>query len=649
MDRMQELVQELDKHIYNYYVLDNPTISDAEYDKLYDELVELERKTGIILPNSPTQRVGGAVLEGFNKHRHEVQLYSLDKCQSKEELEKWVNGVKKVLPTATFAVEYKFDGLTIVCKYQNGYFVEASTRGNGIIGEDVTEQAKTIRSIPLKIPFKNELIIQGEGMITLSNLEKYNKTSTEPLKNARNAVAGAIRNLDPKETAKRNLDLFSYQILKIDGKNFNTQQEMHDFLVENGFKTGDYFKICTTFNEIWAEIEHIGNVKKSLDILMDGVVIKLNEVEHRDEFGYTAKFPKWAIAFKFPAEELSTTLEDVVWQVGRTGKLTPIAVIDPVNLAGASVKRATLNNMGDIERKKVKIGSRVFVRRSNEVIPEILGLAEDMPNSKEITAPTHCPSCGSELVENGANLFCPNSSSCPEQIIDRLTSFASREAMDIEGFSIMTAGELYEKLGVRTFDDIYKLTREDILKLENFKDKKADNLLKAIQKSRNVTLPKFIFALGIEGVGVKTAKDLSKKFGSLEKLRNASFEDILSIYNIGEVIAKNIFEYFRNEDKISELNELLKYVNVEVYRESISENEFTNKKVVITGTFERFGRVELTSLLESFGTQVVSSVSKNTDVVLAGENAGSKLAKANALGVKVIEEKEFYRILDGQN
>ena len=243
MDRMQELVQELDKHIYNYYVLDNPTISDAEYDKLYDELVELERKTGIILPNSPTQRVGGAVLEGFNKHRHEVQLYSLDKCQSKEELEKWVNGVKKVLPTATFAVEYKFDGLTIVCKYQNGYFVEASTRGNGIIGEDVTEQAKTIRSIPLKIPFKNELIIQGEGMITLSNLEKYNKTSTEPLKNARNAVAGAIRNLDPKETAKRNLDLFSYQILKIDGKNFNTQQEMHDFLVENGFKTGDYSKI----------------------------------------------------------------------------------------------------------------------------------------------------------------------------------------------------------------------------------------------------------------------------------------------------------------------------------------------------------------------------------------------------------------------
>ena len=649
MDRMQELVQELDKHIYNYYVLDNPTISDAEYDKLYDELVKLEKETGIILPNSPTQRVGGEVLEGFKKHRHEVQLYSLDKCQSKEELEKWVYGIKKVFPAATFAVEYKFDGLTIVCKYQNGFFVEASTRGNGIIGEDVTEQAKTIRSIPLKIPFKNELLIQGEGMITLSNLEKYNKTSTEPLKNARNAVAGAIRNLDPKETAKRKLDLFSYQILKIDGKTFKTQEEMHNFLVENGFKTGDYFKICTSFQEIWQQIEHIGNIKKSLDILMDGVVIKLNEVSHRDEFGYTAKFPKWAIAFKFPAEELSTTLEDVVWQVGRTGKLTPIAIIDPVNLAGASVKRATLNNMGDIERKKVKIGSRVFVRRSNEVIPEILGLAEDMPNSKEITAPTHCPSCGAELIENGANIFCPNSSSCPEQIIDRLTNFASREAMDIDGFSIMTAGDLYEKLGVKKFHELYTLTREDVLKLENFKDKKADNLLNAINSSKNATLPKFIYALGIEGVGVKTAKDLAKKFGNLENLRNASFEDILSVFNIGEVIAKNIFDYFHNEDNVEELDKLLNFVKVENYREEIKENEFTNKKVVITGTFERFGRIELTALLESFGAQVVGSVSKNTDLVLAGESAGSKLAKAQTLGVKVMEEEEFYRVLDGQN
>ncbi len=645
MDRMHELVEELDKHIYNYYVLDKPTISDAEYDKLYDELVKLEKESGIILPNSPTQRVGGEVLEGFKKHKHEIQLFSLDKCQSAVELEKWVDDIKKVLPSATFAVEYKFDGLTLVCKYNNGYFVEASTRGNGVVGEDVSEQAKTIRSVPLKIPFKGELLLQGEGMITLSNLAEYNKKATEPLKNARNAVAGAIRNLDPKETAKRKLDWFTYQILKCENKTFKTQEEMHEFLHNNGFKTGDYFKICSSFKEIWTEIEHIGKIKKSLDILMDGVVIKLNQVEHRDEFGYTAKFPKWAIAYKFEAEELSTTLKDVVWQVGRTGKITPIAVIEPVELAGACIKRATLNNMGDIERKKVKVGSRVFVRRSNEVIPEILGLAEDTVDSKEIVPPETCPSCGTKLVENGANLFCPNKYACPEQIIDRITNFASRDAMEIDGFSIMTAGEMYHKLNVRNFDDIYKLTKQEILKLDNFKEKKAQNLIDAINKSKKTTLPKFIFALGIDGVGQKTAKDLAKKFGTLENLKNASFEDIFEIYNIGEIIAKNIYNYFKDERNIKEIDELLKYIEIDKYREDIKENNFTNKKVVITGTFEKFNRIEMTSLLESFGAQVVDSVSKKTDLVIVGENAGSKLVKANALGVKTITEKEFYEMI----
>lgn len=645
MDRMHELVAELDKHIYNYYVLDKPTISDAEYDRLYDELVSLEKQTGIILPNSPTQRVGGQVLEGFKKHEHEVPLYSLDKCQSREELEKWYEGVKKVAPEASFAVEYKFDGLTLVCKYKDGYYVSASTRGNGTVGEDVTEQAKTIRSVPLKIPFKGELIVQGEGMITLSNLAEYNKTSDEPLKNARNAVAGAIRNLDPKQTAKRKLDWFPYQILKCDGKSFKSQEEMHDFLKENGFKTGDFFKICRSFDQIYGEIEHIGKVKKSLDILMDGVVIKLNEVSLRDEFGYTAKFPKWAMAYKFAPEELSTILEDVVWQVGRTGKLTPIAKIAPVELAGASVRRATLNNIGDIVRKNVKIGSRVFVRRSNEVIPEILGLAEELPGSKEIVVPEHCPSCGTKLVENGANIFCPNTDGCPEQIIDRLTNFASREAMNVEGFSIQTATDLYEKLGVRNFVDLYKLTREQILTLENFKDKKADNLLNSIKKSKNVTLPKFIFALGIGGVGAKTAKDLSKAFGSLENLRKASQEEIAEVYNIGDVIAKNITEYFSSDKNKEMLDELLKIVHIEKFRDDITENSFTGKKVVVTGTLEKYSRNEITALLESFGAQVVGSVSKNTDFVLVGDNAGSKLAKANALGVKTIPESEFYSLI----
>ena len=645
MERMKELVNELDKHIYNYYVLDKPTISDYEYDKMYDELVKLEKESGIVLPNSPTQRVGGQILDGFVKYNHEIQLFSLDKCQSADELKKWIDDIKKVYPSANFSVEYKYDGLTIVCKYKDGYFVEAGTRGNGLVGENVTMQVKTIKSVPLKIPFKNELIVQGEGMITLSNLADYNKTSKEPLKNARNAVAGAIRNLDPKETAKRKLDWFTYQILKCDGKKFETQQEMNDFLIENGFKTGDFFKICKNFEEVWKEIQRIDSEKRNYNILMDGIVIKLNQVEHRQEFGYTAKFPKWAIAYKFKPEEISTILEDVVWQVGRTGKITPIGIIEPVELAGASIRRATLNNFGDIKRKQVKIGSRVFVRRSNEVIPEILGIAEDLPNSTEIIAPQKCPSCGTDVIENGANLFCPNKDNCPEQIIDRITNFASKEGVDIDGFSIMTAEELFYKLGVKSFHQLYELKKEDFLKLETFKDKKSQNLLSSIESSKITTLPKFIYALGIDGVGVKTAKDIAKKFTSLNNLKNAELEDILNIYNIGDVIAENIYEYFHNDKNLEEISNLLKYISIEDYNLNIKQNEFTNKKVVITGTFEKYNRQQLTELLESFGAQVIDSVSKKTDYVIVGQNAGSKLAKARNLGINVVMEQDFYKMI----
>ena len=646
MDRMKELVAELDKHIKNYYVYDNPTISDAEYDKLYDELVALEKQTGIILPNSPTQRVNGEVLEGFQKHKHEVQLYSLNKCQNKEDLEKWLKGVKQVEPKATFSLEYKFDGLTIVCEYQNGYYKGAYTRGDGVIGEDVTEQVRTIKSVPLKIDFKGKLLVRGEGMITLSNLKEYNKSSSEPLKNARNAVAGAIRNLDPKETAKRRLDLFCYEVLMAENKSFRTQYEMQEFLVQQGFKTGEYFKIFKDFDELYNEIQLIGKNKSEFDILMDGAVVKLNEIPLRDEFGYTAKFPKWAIAYKYPPEELSTTLEDVVWQVGRTGKLTPIALIEPVELAGACVRRATLNNMTDIKRKQVKIGSRVFVRRSNEVIPEILGLAEDKAGSKEVIQPEFCPSCKHKLIEDGANIFCPNSQNCPEQIIDRLTNFASREAMNIDGFSIQTVSELYEKKGVKDFSSLYELKKEDFLYLENFKDKKANNMINAIEKSKNVTLPKFLNALGIEGVGVKTSKDLAKRFKSLENIMTASLLDIASVYNVGQVVAQNIVDYFADEKNKNQIEKLIQILNIEKYQDDIQENAFTGKKVVITGTFEKYSRIELTSLFESFGASVIGSVSKNTDFLVAGENAGSKLSKAQSLGVNIITEQAFYAMLN---
>ena len=384
IEEMKKLIKEIEKHNYNYYVLDNPTISDSEYDKLYYSLVDLEKETGVILPYSPTQRVGDTVLEGFTKKRHEVNLYSLNKVRDFEALEDWVNDMEKLTGGTDFAVEYKFDGLNLVIEYRDGIYFSATTRGNGSIGEDVTEQVRTIRSVPLQINFKGRLIVQGEGMMTNKSFAQYNKTAFEKLKNPRNAVAGAIRNLDVKETAKRKLDFFCYSILLCDGKVFKTQKDMREFLVANGFQTGNYFKICKNVHEIIHCINEIDLVKNKLDVMIDGMVIKINQVAPRDEIGFTAKFPRWAVAYKFVAQEATTLLKKVTWQVGRSGRVTPIAELEPVELAGATIRRATLNNIDDIRRKDVYENARVFVRRSNEVIPEIMGLAEKNDNSKVI-------------------------------------------------------------------------------------------------------------------------------------------------------------------------------------------------------------------------------------------------------------------------
>ncbi len=643
---MQKLIKELNVHIRNYYVLDKPTISDVEYDRLYDKLQALERETGVVYPNSPSNRVGGEILKGFKKFNHDVPLFSLDKCNSYEELENFVIGVKKDFPDAEFSVEYKFDGLSIVVEYENGLFKRAGTRGNGKVGEDVTEQVKTIKSVPLEIPFKGKLIVQGEGLISLSNLEKYNKTAAEPLKNARNAVAGAIRNLDPKVTASRNLDWIVYSINYIEGKKFKTQKESIEFLKENGFKISDFFHIEKDVKNIEKLIDEVDKIKSSLDILMDGMVIKTNQIAYREEMGYTAKFPRWAIAYKFEAQEISTMLEDVVWQVGRTGKITPIGIVEPVELAGATIKRATLNNASDIQRKRVKIGSRVFLRRSNEVIPEILGLAEEYPTSKEIEIPTTCPSCGEKLVEIGANLFCKNEN-CPEQVIDTLTHFASRDAMNIEGYRDKTSELFFNQLGVRSPSDLYKLTLEQLTNLEGFKDKKAQNLIDAIEKSKNVKLSNFIFALGIDNVGKKTAGDLAKVFKTLENLKNATKEELQAIRDIGDVVAECVYNYFRDDKNLTEIEKLKEVgVKIEEQADNIVKNSvFNGKTFVLTGSLEKYSRNEASEILTNLGANVSSSVSKNTDYVLAGENAGSKLSKAQNLGIKIISENEFEQML----
>ena len=647
-NRKKELVDILNKWAYEYYVLDNPTVSDKEYDTLYDELKRLEEADGEVFPDSPTRRVGGEPIKGFQKHEHIARLFSLDKCVSKEELNAFLTRVQKsangLFVKPDYTVEYKFDGLTVCLTYENGKFVRATTRGNGVVGEDVTAQVLTIPSFPLSISYQGTLEVRGEAVIRLSVLEEYNRTTSEPLKNARNAVAGAIRNLDPKITKLRRPDIYFYDVNYLSGGEAFSQVEAHDFLVKEGFKVFPYFKHCKTGEEVVEAIAEIEEKRREIDVLTDGAVIKVNADALRAEMGYTDKFPRWAIAYKFEAEEITTLVNDVVWQVGRTGKLTPLALLEPVELGGATVSRATLNNFGDIQRKNVKIGSRVLVRRSNEVIPEILGATQHGENSREIEKPCVCPACGAAVEEVGAHLFCPNRD-CKDRIVAKLDHYASKNAMDIEGLSESTALILTEKKGVKSFSDLYALTAEDLADLEGFKAKKIKNLLTAIEKSKAPALDRFIFAIGIGGVGRVAAKDLASRFSSLENLKNATVEELLALENVGEITAKLIVGFFQDERNLAEI-EALKQVGVfPVWSETKKDGVFNGEFVVLTGTLVGYKRSEAQKLIEERGGVCQSSVTAKTTIVLAGAEAGSKLDKAKKLGVKIIDEAEFNRLL----
>lgn len=647
LKKMEELVETLNKYAYYYYVLDNPLVSDYDYDKLYDQLIALEKKLGVVLPNSPSIRVGGDVLPHFKKYPHKTRLYSLDKCQSLDELSAWVDSVKKFEKDVKFNLSYKYDGLTIVCHYKNGLFVSAGTRGNGSVGEDVTEQVKTIRSVPLKINFKGELIVQGEGIITLSNLAEYNKNNPTELKNARNAAAGAIKNLDPKETAKRKLDWVCYSITYIEGRSFETQSDAIEFLKQNGFKTTELFEVVDSFEQMKKIIKSVDEKRSKLDFLIDGVVVNIDQMLYREELGYTSKFPKWAIAFKFDPEEATSILTGVVWQVGRTGKITPIGIVEPVELAGATVRRATLNNIEDIQKKGLKIGARVFIRRSNEVIPEILSVAEVFENSKPIDEPEYCPCCNFKLVKKNMLSFCPNKNGCKDQIIERLVHFVSKEAMNMVGLSEQTLKLFYEKFNVKNPSDLFDLKEEDLKNLEGFKDKKANNIIESIQKAKEVRLSNFIYALGILGVGNKTSKDLAKYFEDFESFSKASYEELLKVKDIGTTTASDIVDYFKNKDNLDEINRLWQK-GVKIIQSQTTKKKntfFEGKKVVLTGKLEAYSREEMTELLEQHGAIVSSSVSKNTDYVIVGENAGSKLDKAKELKIKTLTEKEALNLL----
>lgn len=656
--RIEELVEELNRYSYEYYALDNPTVTDKEYDVKYDELKKLEKEEGYVLPYSPTLRVGDVVLEGFSKYTHKARLWSMDKAQTVQELRDWHNrNVKFVkemrangedLPDLKYVLTKKFDGLTINLTYdENGVLVTGATRGTGAIGENVTAQVKTIKSVPLKTNTTDVLEVHGEAVMTTEAFNKYNETAAVPLKNLRNGAAGALRNLNVKETANRNLSAFFYDIGYKEGTQFTSYLEMLDFIKEMGLPMDDYMEVCTSVEEIEKQIEYIKDIRFDLNYDIDGLVIAIDDMRTRELLGYTVKFPKWAIAYKFEAQEATTTLLDVEWNVGRSGRLAPTAILEPVELAGVTVKRATLNNMDDISRKGVKIGAEVFVRRSNDVIPEIMGVVpESLEGARDIEAPEFCPSCGSHIVLEGAHYFCENTLSCKPQMVKSIVHYGSREAMNIAGFSEKTAEALFEKLNIKSISDLYKLNKEDLLTLDKFGDKKAQNLLDAIEKSKDCELHAFIYALGIPNVGVKTAKDLVNRFKSIDGLKNAKFEELVEVNDVGDTVAQCVLEFFREEKVIETIDELLALgVSPKYEEKEIIESVFEGKTVVVTGTLNNYTRGSIKEKLEGLGAKVSGSVSKKTDYVLAGEEAGSKLTKARDLGVKVISEEDFEKMI----
>lgn len=642
-DRMKELVEKLNRYAALYYEEDAPVISDAEYDAMYDELRALEESEGYTLKNSPTHRVGGAPQKKFEPSRHLLRLYSLDKCKTEGEIAEWYDRiVKAVGKEPEITAEYKFDGLTLNILYEGGKLVKAATRGDGVTGEEVTAQVKTIAGVPRTISYTGRIEIQGEGIMRLSALAAYNAKSDEPLKNARNGAAGAIRNLDPAVTASRNLSFMAYNIGYSD-RHFASQREMHDFLVKEGFETESDFTVLKGADAAFAFAEKVGELRPTLDFLIDGVVFKVNDTALRDEIGYTEKFPKWAIAYKFKADEMTTVLRDVVWQVSRSAKLNPLAVLDPVDIGGVTVRRATLNNYGDILKKKVKIGDRVFIRRSNDVIPEIMGVAEEAPDAKEVEKPTVCPACGAPVREEGAFLYCTGEH-CAPQIVSCLDHFASKDAMDIDGFSEKTAEQFYNELHMTSPVGLMRLKKEDIVGLERFGDKKADNLIAAIAAAKDTTMDRLLFALGIDGIGKKTAKDLAARFGTFEALEKADRDALTAVDGIGEILADNIVSYFANEDNLRLIADLLAS-GVTVREAEKRSGVFEGMRVVLTGSLPTYKRGEATALIEENGGEVASSVSKTVDLVLAGSDAGSKLEKAQKLGIRIIDEEEFKRML----
>ncbi|NCC86886.1 MAG: NAD-dependent DNA ligase LigA [Clostridia bacterium] len=647
-NRVQELTQLLNYHSNKYYNDDNPEIDDYEYDELMNELVNIEQEyPQLIALDSPSHRVGGSADGQFEPVEHKVRMESLQDAFSESEIDDFDRRVNSIVESPIYVVEPKIDGLSVSLEYTNGVFSRGSTRGDGDVGEDITANLRTIRSIPLRLkkemPFvevRGEVFMPRESFLSL--IEKQELNEEKLFKNPRNAAAGSLRQKNPKVTASRMLDIFVFNVQQVDGVELSSHKASLEFLKEIGFKTIPFIKSCKSAEEVKTEIARIGEIRGTLLFDIDGAVVKLDDFEKRSKMGSTSKFPKWAIAYKYPPEEKETTVKDIEINVGRTGALTPVAILKPVLIAGSTVSRATLHNQDFIAEKDIRIGDKVIIRKAGDIIPEVLSVVNHSQNTIPFKMPQFCPSCGAKAIrEQGESAVRCNNSQCPAQLLRVLIHFCSKGGMDIEGLGDAVLSLLVNEGLVKTPADIYSLTVQDISAIDRMGDKSANNLIEAIEKSKQNDLAKLIFALGIRHIGQKAAKQLSQTFGTMDAIINANVQEIASIDGFGEIIANSAFQYF-SMPQTKELIDILKEKGINMSsQKEVKDKRFFGKTFVLTGTLSNYSRTQATEIIESFGGKVSSSVSKKTSYVFAGEDAGSKLKKATDLGIEIISEAEF--------
>lgn len=650
----EQLCAEIEKHNYSYYVLDNPTIEDYDYDMLMRRLKQLEADfPQLITPFSPTQRVGGTAQSSFEKVTHAVQMGSLQDVFSEEELRDFDSRVRQQV-TPLYIVEPKIDGLSVSLEYRDGEFVRGSTRGDGFVGEDITANLRTIKSIPLKLNEKLPFIeVRGEVYMPRKSfaelVEQQEENGEQPAKNPRNAAAGSLRQKDSRVTAKRKLDIFVFNIQQVEGAEITSHKQSLEFMSGLGFKVIDGYREFDNISDAIERIREIGESKPNLAYDIDGAVIKVDDFAQRETLGQTSKVPKWAVAFKYPPEEKETLLTEIEVNVGRTGALTPVAIFEPVQLAGTTVSRATLHNQDNIDALDLAVGDTIVVRKAGEIIPEVLRVAKRSEGRKTFHIPTVCPVCGTETVrdEDEAVIRCPNID-CPAQLLRNIEHFASRNAMNIDGLGEAIVEQLVKNGFVKTVADLYTLTMQDLLTLDGFKEKSASNLITAIENSKSNEPDRLIFALGIRGIGQRSATLLCQRFGSVENIMNAELADIVAIDSFGDVLADSVYRAMREPHRIRLIERLKEYGLNMTYSKQAKGDTFAGLKFVLTGTLPTMTRDQAKEIIESLGGKCAGSVSKKTDYVLAGEDAGSKLTKAEQLGIKIIDENEFKAMLNNK-